>query len=84
MSLSNRLGLLGRKVGMMRIFTDDGDAIPVTVLDVSNNRVTQVKTEATDGYTRLAGGLRRPQGLAASPSPKPGTWPRPVSKAARS
>ena len=53
MSLSNRLGLLGRKVGMMRIFTDDGDAVPVTVLDVSNNRVTQVKTEATDGYNAL-------------------------------
>jgi large subunit ribosomal protein L3 len=48
-----RLGLLGRKVGMMRIFTDDGDAIPVTVLDVSNNRVTQVKTEQTDGYSAL-------------------------------
>ena len=48
-----RLGLLGRKVGMMRIFTDDGDAIPVTVLDVSNNRVTQVKTEQTDGYNAL-------------------------------
>ena len=43
MSLSNRLGLLGRKVGMMRLFTDEGDAIPVTVVDVSNNRVTQVK-----------------------------------------
>ena len=53
MSLSNHLGLLGRKVGMMRIFTDDGDAVPVTVLDVSNNRVTQVKTEATDGYHAL-------------------------------
>jgi len=53
MSLSNRLGLLGRKVGMMRIFTDDGDAVPVTVLDVSNNRVTQVKTEATDGYCAI-------------------------------
>jgi large subunit ribosomal protein L3 len=48
-----RLGLLGRKVGMMRIFTDDGDAIPVTVLDVSNNRVTQVKTTETDGYSAL-------------------------------
>ena len=48
-----RLGLLGRKVGMMRIFTDDGDAVPVTVLDVSNNRVTQVKTEQTDGYNAL-------------------------------
>jgi large subunit ribosomal protein L3 len=45
--------LLGRKVGMMRVFTDDGDTIPVTVLDVSNNRVTQVKTTATDGYNAL-------------------------------
>jgi large subunit ribosomal protein L3 len=51
--MANRLGLLGRKVGMMRIFTDDGDAVPVTVLDMSNNRVTQVKTEATDGYNAL-------------------------------
>ena len=49
----HRLGLLGRKVGMMRIFTDDGDAVPVTVLDVSNNRVTQVKTAATDGYNAI-------------------------------
>jgi large subunit ribosomal protein L3 len=53
MSLSEQLGLLGRKVGMTRIFTDDGDSIPVTVLDVSNNRVTQVKTTATDGYDAL-------------------------------
>ncbi len=53
MSLSNRLGLLGRKVGMMRIFTDDGDAVPVTVLDVSNNRVAQVKTVENDGYSAL-------------------------------
>ncbi len=53
MSLSEQLGLLGRKVGMMRIFTDDGDAIPVTVLDVSNNRVAQVKTEQTDGYSAI-------------------------------
>ena len=49
----HRLGLLGRKVGMMRVFTDDGDAIPVTVLDVSNNRVAQVKTEQTDGYSAI-------------------------------
>ena len=47
------LGLLGRKVGMMRIFTDDGDTIPVTVLDVSNNRVTQIKTVDTDGYAAV-------------------------------
>src|SRR5688572_20129622 len=53
MSLSNRLGLLGRKVGMMRIFTDDGDAVPVTVLDVSNNRVAQVKTDSNDGYSAI-------------------------------
>jgi large subunit ribosomal protein L3 len=54
-------GLVGRKVGMMRIFTDDGDTIPVTVLDVSNNRVTQIKTPETDGYTavQVAFGQRR-------------------------
>jgi large subunit ribosomal protein L3 len=52
MSLSS-LGLLGRKVGMMRLFTDEGDAVPVTVIDVSNNRVTQVKTQDTDGYVAL-------------------------------
>lgn len=49
----HRLGLLGRKVGMMRIFTDEGDAVPVTVLDVSGNRVAQVKTDATDGYSAV-------------------------------
>jgi large subunit ribosomal protein L3 len=56
-----RLGLLGRKVGMMRIFTDDGDAVPVTVLDVSNNRVAQVKTDAIDGYSavQIAFGSRK-------------------------
>lgn len=53
MSQSTRLGLLGRKVGMMRVFTDDGDSIPVTVVDVSNNRVTQVKTAENDGYVSL-------------------------------
>jgi len=47
------LGLLGRKVGMMRIFTDDGDSNPVTVIDVSDNRVTQIKTPETDGYSAL-------------------------------
>ena len=56
------LGLIGRKVGMMRIFTDEGDSIPVTVVDVSDNRVTQVKTTETDGYTavQVAFGKRRP------------------------
>ena len=55
------LGLVGRKIGMTRIFTDEGDTVPVTVLDVSNNRVTQVKTAASDGYSALqiAFGQRR-------------------------
>ena len=53
MSLSTHLGLLGRKVGMMRVFTEDGEAIPVTVIDVSNNRVSQVINQETDGYTAL-------------------------------
>jgi len=47
------LGLVGRKVGMTRIFTDDGNSLPVTVLDVSNNRVTQIKAPGTDGYSAV-------------------------------
>ncbi|MBO4121902.1 50S ribosomal protein L3 [Cupriavidus gilardii] len=47
------LGLVGRKVGMTRIFTDDGEAIPVTVIEVGDNRVTQIKTDETDGYTAV-------------------------------
>ncbi len=47
------LGLVGRKVGMTRVFTDDGDTIPVTVVDVSNNRVTQIKTPDSDGYCAI-------------------------------
>lgn len=47
------LGLVGRKVGMTRIFAEDGRAIPVTVLDVSNNRVTQIKTPEVDGYAAV-------------------------------
>ena len=56
------LGLVGRKVGMTRIFTDDGASIPVTVLDVSNNRVAQIKTPENDGYiaVQVAFGRRRP------------------------
>lgn len=55
------LGLVGRKIGMTRIFTDDGDTIPVTVVDVSNNRVSQIKTPEIDGYSavQLAFGKRR-------------------------
>ena len=55
------LGLVGRKIGMTRIFTDDGTSLPVTVLDVSNNRITQIKTPSTDGYSavQVAFGVRR-------------------------
>ena len=47
------LGLIGRKVGMTRVFTEDGESIPVTVLEVVPNRVTQIKTLQSDGYTGL-------------------------------
>ncbi|MBD1582370.1 50S ribosomal protein L3 [Pseudoalteromonas sp. S16_S37] len=47
------LGLVGRKVGMTRIFTEDGVSIPVTVIEATPNRVTQIKSEATDGYEAL-------------------------------
>src|SRR5688572_4473730 len=47
------IGLVGRKVGMMRIYTDEGDAQPVTVLDVSDNRITQIKTADKDGYAAV-------------------------------
>jgi len=55
------LGLVGRKVGMTRIFAEDGRSIPVTVLDVSDNRVSQIKTPETDGYAavQVAFGKRR-------------------------
>ncbi|MCL1039950.1 50S ribosomal protein L3 [Shewanella submarina] len=47
------IGLIGRKVGMTRIFTEDGASIPVTVIEVEANRVTQVKTLENDGYRAL-------------------------------
>ena len=47
------IGLIGRKVGMTRIFTEDGASIPVTVIEIVANRVTQVKTLKTDGYRAL-------------------------------
>ena len=47
------IGLIGRKVGMTRIFTEDGVSIPVTVVEVEANRVTQVKSVETDGYNAI-------------------------------
>ena len=66
---------------MTRIFTDDGDTVPVTVVDVSNNRVTQVKTAETDGYAavQVAFGKRRATRVNKA---APGISPRPASKPA--
>lgn len=47
------LGLVGRKVGMTRVFAEDGASIPVTVLDMTANRVTQIKTLEADGYSAV-------------------------------
>ncbi|WP_018953726.1 50S ribosomal protein L3 [Thioalkalivibrio sulfidiphilus] len=47
------IGLVGRKLGMTRVFTEDGASLPVTVIEVDPNRVTQVKTEERDGYRAL-------------------------------
>ena len=47
------IGLVGRKAGMTRVFTEDGVSIPVTVIEVEPNRVTQVKSMASDGYCAL-------------------------------
>lgn len=47
------IGLVGRKVGMTRIFTEDGGSVPVTVIEATPNRVTQLRTEEKDGYRAL-------------------------------
>jgi large subunit ribosomal protein L3 len=70
MALANRsqrevfemtMGLVGRKCGMTRVFTEDGISIPVTVIEAQPNRITQVKTLETDGYRALqvAAGSRK-------------------------
>lgn len=55
------LGVVGRKIGMTRVFDDAGVSVPVTVIEVAPNRVTQVKTAGVDGYTALqvTTGVRR-------------------------
>jgi large subunit ribosomal protein L3 len=47
------MGIVGRKCGMTRVFTEDGDSIPVTVIEAQPNRITQVKTVESDGYRAL-------------------------------
>ena len=55
------LGLVGRKAGMTRVFTEDGKSIPVTLIEATPNRITQIKTPETDGYSavQVAVGARR-------------------------
>jgi large subunit ribosomal protein L3 len=56
------MGLVGRKCGMTRVFTEDGESIPVTVIEAQPNRITQVKTVETDGYRALqvTAGAKKP------------------------
>ena len=59
---SGSLGLVGKKIGMMRVFTEAGKSQPVTVVEATPNRVTQVKSGAIDGYdaVQVTAGQRRP------------------------
>lgn len=50
---TKNIGIVGRKAGMSRMFTEDGRSIPVTVIEASPNRITQIKTTETDGYTAV-------------------------------
>jgi len=56
------IGLVGRKCGMTRVFTEDGASVPVTVIEALPNRVAQLKTEETDGYraVQVTLGSRKP------------------------
>ncbi|MGD1975913.1 MAG: 50S ribosomal protein L3 [Gammaproteobacteria bacterium] len=56
------IGLVGRKCGMTRVFTDAGESVPVTVIEALPNRITQVKTAETDGYraVQVTAGNRKP------------------------
>jgi large subunit ribosomal protein L3 len=64
--MKNSIGLVGRKAGMSRVFTDAGETIPVTVIEVLPNRVTQLKSKEVDGYraVQVAFGTKRPQLLS--------------------
>ncbi len=60
------IGLVGRKCGMSRIFTEDGRSVPVTLIEATPNRVTQVKSDDTDGYAavQVTVGAKRPNLLS--------------------
>jgi large subunit ribosomal protein L3 len=58
---TKNIGLVGRKAGMTRVFTDDGRSVPVTLIEAAPNRITQIKTPEVDGYTavQVAAGSKR-------------------------
>ena len=76
------IGIVGRKEGMTRIFTEDGAAVPVTVLSVEPNRVTQLKTLESDGYraVQVTTGSRRASRVT---KPMAGHYARAGSEAGR-
>src|SRR5437868_1398890 len=66
MSAPKTLGLVGRKAGMTRVFTEAGESVPVTVIEALPNRITQVRTAETDGYraVQVASGARKASNLS--------------------
>ena len=71
------IGLIGKKCGMTRVFTDEGASVPVTVIEVEPNRVIQVKTPETDGYAAVQVTAVTAAAIA-SPAPWRATSPRPA------
>ena len=53
MSISPTIGLIGRKCGMTRVFTEEGASIPVSVVEIMPNLITQLKTDEVDGYRAI-------------------------------
>lgn len=66
-----KMGLMGQKLGMTRIFKEDGTAIPVTVIEVKANKVSQIKTMETDGYTAIQIAYGEKKKSKANPITKP-------------
>ena len=62
------IGLIGKKRGMTRVFTENGQSVPVTVVEVSNNRITQVKNVDSDGYNavQVSCGAKKPQKVSSA------------------
>ena len=76
------IGLVGRKRGMTRVFTEDGASVPVTVIEALPNRVTRVKCADSDGYSAVRSPPDR-SSQAGSTSPWPGSMPRSARSRAR-